>query len=324
MVENAVVFGGSGFIGMHLLRTLKQDGRFNEIKSIDITQPYEILDGVTYEIFDARKILPLHLANKDSVIFNLTALRTFPGHSDEEYFETNVGTTERIIELAKSVGSKKIIFTSTMSVYGTGEDPKSESSAIDPSNAYGKSKVEAEKLHQSWLEEHDARQLIICRPAVIFGFRDNGNFTRLATALRQKYFVFVGRKNTIKSAGYVGDLVDTFLFAHSKKQRLIIYNFAYSERLTISDIVEAFCEVGSFSKPIGTLPAVLLQTAALPFEVLNAIGIRNPIHRKRIAKLYESTNILPTWLENNGFVFRTTLLTSLQEWKQESPGGRFV
>jgi nucleoside-diphosphate-sugar epimerase len=324
MQENAVIFGGSGFIGMHLLRLLKKENLFSSVTSVDLAEPSEKLPGVHYEIFDIRKVIPNHFANEASVIFNLTALRTFPGHSDEEYFATNLGTTERILELARSAGSKKIVFTSTMSVYATGEEPKTEASPLSPSNAYGQSKVKAEELHQAWLSESNSRNLVICRPAVIFGYRDNGNFTRLANALRQKYFVYVGRKDTIKSAGYVGDLAATFLFALAKKQSEIIYNFAYPERLTIANIVETFCEVGSFAKPMGTLPAKLLEAAAIPFEVLNAVGIKNPIHRKRIAKLHESTNIMPAWLMENGFTFQTTLKSAIQEWKSESPGGRFI
>jgi len=328
MSPNALVVGGSGFIGMHTLRALKRDGRYARIVSVDIALPTERLEGVIYETHDARQRLPPELADGDTEIYNLPALRTFPGHADDEYFETNAGTSERVIGLAEATGARTIVFTSTMSVYATGDEPKTEASPIESINAYGASKVRAEALHRAWLQASRDRRLVICRPAVIFGFRDNGNFTRLADALRRGYFVFVGRRDTIKSAGYVGDLADTFLFALDRQRESgtpeILYNFAYPERLTISRIVDAFCDVGNFRRPRIVLPPWLLSVAAVPFEALNALGIRNGIHRKRLIKLYESTNIVPEWLEDNGFTFRTDIVSALREWRAESPGGRFI
>jgi len=328
MAKNALVIGGSGFIGMHTLRALKRDRRYVKVVSVDIAEPFERIDGFDYVIHDCRKPLPTTLANTDTEIYNLPALRTFPGHPDDEYFETNYGTSERIVELAEAVGSKTIIFTSTMSVYATGDDPKTEDSPIDPGNAYGASKVRGEALHKQWLARSSDRRLVICRPAVIFGYRDNGNFTRLANALRARYFVFVGRRNTIKSAGYVTDLADTFLFALDKFNetgtREILYNFAYPERLSIERIVNAFCDVGGYHRPRMVLPPWFLASVALPFEALNAIGLKNPIHRKRLTKLYESTNIVPKWLEHNHFPFRTDIESALTEWRRESPSGRFI
>jgi nucleoside-diphosphate-sugar epimerase len=328
MAKNALVIGGSGFIGMHTLRALKRDGRYAKVVSVDIAEPTERIEGFDYVIHDCRQPLPTHLADAETEIYNLPALRTFPGHPDEEYFETNYGTSERIIDLAEAVGAKTIVFTSTMSVYATGDARKTEDSPIEPLNAYGASKVKGEALHKAWLAKSPEHRLVICRPAVIFGYRDNGNFTRLANGLRGRYFVFVGRKDTIKSAGYVTDLADTFLFALDKLDetgsREILYNFAYPERLTIDRIVGAFCQVGGYHKPRLVLPPWFLATVALPFEALNAIGLKNPIHRKRLTKLYESTNIVPKWLEDNHFPFRTDIVSALEEWKAESPGGRFI
>lgn len=327
MAKNALIIGGSGFIGMHTLRALKRDGRYAKVVSVDITEPRERIDGFDYIIHDCRTTLPTTLADADTQIYNLPALRTFPGHPDADYFETNYGTSERIIDLAEAVGAKTIIFTSTMSVYATGDAPKTENSPIDPGNAYGASKVKGEALHRQWLAAAAGRQLVICRPAVIFGYRDAGNFTRLANALRGRYFAFVGRKDTIKSAGYVTDLADSFLFVLDKLNQTskseILYNFSYPERLSIERIVSAFCEVGGYHRPRLILPPWFLALAALPFEALNGIGIRNPIHRKRLTKLYDSTNIVPKWLEDNKFPFRTNIVSALSEWRDECRGKFF-
>lgn len=320
-MSKALVIGGSGFIGMHCLRLLTGRGTYERIISVDLIEPHERLAGVEYKVHDARNPLPEEWSDKDTVIYNLAALRTYPGHADAEYLATNVGTTERVIELARKTGVQTILFTSTMSVYPTGNSRHAEDSRIAPDNIYGASKLVAEEHHQTWLAEDPSRRLVVCRPAVIFGFRDNGNFTRLSNALKRRYFVFAGGQTVIKSAGYVGDLAESFEFALGHRQLsetgCIVYNFAYPERLTIGEIVAAFCKVCGYPKPLLTLPRPLLEVLALPFEGLNAIGVKNPIHRKRIGKLCEATDILPQWLQDEGFEFSTNLETALAQWQAE-------
>jgi GlcNAc-P-P-Und epimerase len=61
-----------------------------------------------------------------------------------------------------------------------------------------------------------------------------------------------------------------------------------------------------------------MNLAVLPFEMLQAVGIRTGINRERIKKLWFSTNILPKRLVASGFQFEYSLLSSLQEWKRGS------
>lgn len=322
--ELGIVTGGSGFIGTHLLRHLVESGRHEQILSLDIAPPHERLDGVRYETVDLRDPIDPTFGVSGATIYHLAALRNFPGHEDQEYYDTNVVSTQRIIDFAETSRAKTIVFTSTMSIYGPGEDAKTEKSLLAPVNPYGASKRICELLNAGWLQRNPDCQLITCRPAVIFGYRDDGNFTRLAKALQKRYFVYVARKTTIKSNGYVGDLVRSFTFCLDRPEREILYNFAYPVDHTIEDIVEAFRNVGGFSAPFGTLPLGLLNLAAIPFEVLNAIGLKNPVHRDRIRKLCESTNIVPMWLTENGFRFETDIEAALTIWRKESPDGTFV
>nr|CAD6610392.1 NAD(P)-dependent oxidoreductase [Rhizobium sp. TCK] len=323
MGTRGIVFGGSGFIGFHLLKHLAASRAHDKIISVDICAPQARIDGVEYVQHDLRQPVPVLLGEEGSTLYNLVAIRDFPGHPEREYYDVNVVSTQRIIDFAEATGARTIIFTSTMSIYGPGEEPKTEESPLAPVNPYGNSKRVAELLHEGWLHRNQDRKLVICRPAVIFGLYDRGNYTRLAGALRKGRFVYIGRKDTIKSAGYVGDLVRSFTFAGNHPQNYVVYNFAYPNADSIGAIVEKFCSVGSFKRPGMTLPIWLANLAAIPFEVLNKIGFRNPVDRDRLAKLYESTHIVPEWLMSNGFEFQTDLESALGEWRQDSQG-KFV
>ena len=68
------------------------------------------------------------------------------------------------------------------------------------------------------------------------------------------------------------------------------------------------------------VPIPLMLAAAAPFELLNALGVRNRIHRDRIWKLVQSTRIAPNWLLNNGYRFETDLKSALALWRDETDG----
>lgn len=324
MSRSAIVFGGSGFIGFHLLRSLASSRQYERIVSVDIRQPADVVAGVQYIEWDIRRPIDSGRAEKGATVYNLAAIRDFPGHPDQEYYEENVLTAQRVIDFCNDIDASELVFTSTMSVYGPGDDPKTESSVLRPVNPYGASKCIAEALHEGWWRQNREKKLIICRPAVIFGYRDRGNYTRLARALEKGYFLFVGSRETIKSSGYVGDLVKSFQFCRAHEQNRIVYNFAYPTPYTVSDVVEAFRAVSGYRRPLGTIPRSLMTPAAMPFEFLSSLGLKNPIHRDRLRKLYESTHIVPQWLVDNGFEFATDLVSALEAWREESPGGRFI
>jgi hypothetical protein len=61
-----------------------------------------------------------------------------------------------------------------------------------------------------------------------------------------------------------------------------------------------------------------MNMAALPFEVLQKVGINTGVNRARVRKLWLSTNIIPKRLLEHGFVFGHKLDTSLRDWKHES------
>jgi nucleoside-diphosphate-sugar epimerase len=315
-----VVFGGAGFIGGHLMERLKAEG-FERIVSVDVRAPKRSVAGVEYLLHDVRALDDLDLGEPVPVLFNLAAVHTTPGHEPWEYYDTNVLGGISITRFARRHQTQSIIFTSSISVYGPDEVAKDETTAPTPVSDYGRSKFMAEQVHKDWLAEDEGHKLVIARPAVVFGPGEGGNFTRLARMLKKGFFLYPGRKDTIKSCIYVGDLVSWMLEASTRADRFILFNGAFSNRYTIEEIVETFRKVAYPQAKTFMVPAGVLKTAA---TILRPLSVANlGIHPDRIEKLMISTNILPSWAETAELETRDRLQAGLEEWKSISEGEFF-
>jgi nucleoside-diphosphate-sugar epimerase len=318
--KRAIVFGGAGFIGCHLLKRLAEEGRYEALYGVDIVDPRFEVDGVQWVKSDIRAPIPSWLCGDGPFeIFNLAATHTTPGHQEWEYYWTNVYGAINVCRFASEVGAERVLFTSTMMVYGPSEEEKDEDASLEPTTGYGRSKVLAEGIHKLWqLERPNERRLTIVRPSVIYGLEERGNFTRLSRALKDRRFFYPGRTDTIKACGYVGDLVSSMIYMQDRNEALTLYNFAHPDRYTIADICAAFSKVGGYSAPRVVVPYWLLGLVALGFETLSTLGLRTDINRARVRKLYESTNMVPKRLPASGFEYAYDLNAGLAEWKRMS------
>jgi GlcNAc-P-P-Und epimerase len=319
MNARAIIFGGSGFIGTRLVRRLVEAGE-TELLSVDLLPPRERLPGVDYRIGDVRDLSVFDMPQGVERIYNFAAVHTTPGHPTHEYYETNVLGAVEVTRLCERHDIREIVFTSSISVYGPGEDTKVETTPPAPQSAYGYSKLLAERIHRRWQEAGAGRRLVVVRPAVVFGHGERGNFTRLAKLLRKGFFIYPGRKDTIKACIYVDDLLASIDYARSLAQPFVLFNAAYPDRYTLQQIVEAMT-AGYFPgvrtylvpRPIVSIVAALLA----PFKAMD-IGI----HPERVLKLVRSTDIYPEWLMQQGRKFPDAINSALQRWNAAS-GGRF-
>ena len=319
-VKRAIVFGGAGFIGCHLLKRLADLRRYDRLYSVDIAEPRFITAAVDYVNFDIREPIPPNLCGEGPFdVFNFAAVHTTPGHEDWEYYWTNVHGATNVCRFASEVAADYLLFTSTMMVYGPTEAPKDEDAALEPVNAYGRSKILAEGIHRLWQAERSGkRRLTIVRPGVVYGPAERGNFTRLARALRQRRFVYPGRTDTIKACGYVEDLVASMVEMGERNDGVFLYNFCHPQRYTSKDICAAFAKVGGYAEPRIVVPFWLLGLAASAFEALSALGLKTDINRARVRKLYQSTNMVPKRLPAAGFRYQYDLPAGLAAWKRSS------
>jgi nucleoside-diphosphate-sugar epimerase len=316
MPRDVVIFGGSGFFGTHFARHLASKSEIGRIVLADLREPREAGPKLEFQRVDVREPIAVNVG-PDPLIYNFAAVHTTPGHEDWEYYWTNVRGAIEVCRFAASVGARQLVFTSTMSVYGPQEEPVDEDTLPQPVNAYGRSKLLAEQIHEDWQAAAE-RQLLVVRPAVIFGEGEGGNFTRLAGLLRRGLFVYPARKDTIKACAPVDDLPGCVDYMLGLDEPLIRFIYAYPERTTTEAINRAFVKAAGFREPGVVVPAWLINLGALGFEALGAVGFKTSINRTRVKKLIQSTNVYPRELERRGWQFPLALPEALKRWKEAS------
>ncbi|HEX8207817.1 MAG TPA: NAD(P)-dependent oxidoreductase [Solirubrobacteraceae bacterium] len=315
-----VIFGGSGFIGCHLANELARAGE--TVVLADLEPPrLPVPPDVTFVRRDVREpIGRIDGVERPDLVVNLAAVHRTPGHEDHEYHDTNENGARNVTAYCEEEGVARLWFTSSIAVYGPGEEPKDEDSELTPVSAYGKSKVRAEEIHAEWARRAEGRRLVVVRPATVFGPGEGGNFTRLAKSLRTRTFVYPGRRETRKACGYVDDLAGSLLYMEQFADPVVTYNFGYPTPPTTEEIVEAFRRVGGFGRPVGTVPLGPILVVA---KGLHRAGLKT-FDPARVVKLVHSTNIVPKQLVERRYSYRTNLDTALERWYREDPDGAFV
>ncbi len=197
---NILITGGSGFIGTNLVADLLNEGHkvtiYDKLKSE--TYPDLCIVG---DVRDKEK-LTRSMGGVDAV-YHLAAEHRDDVQPASLYHEVNVGGAENIVCALKKNNVKRLIFTSTVAVYGLNAGKPDEDSPVRPFNDYGKSKYEAETIFSKWADSDNTNCLITVRPTVIFGEKNRGNVYNLLNQIVSNRFIMVGNGKNKKSMGYV-------------------------------------------------------------------------------------------------------------------------
>jgi nucleoside-diphosphate-sugar epimerase len=336
-VKCTVIFGGTGFIGMHLAQHLIKIGYSHKIYLIDI----ESVNSKFSEFRKKQLAQNLHVvfvkgdvredlgwfrpAEEVAMIANLAAIHREPGHEDFEYFETNLLGAENVCKFAEKVGCQNIIFTSSISPYGVSESVKDESTLPVPVTAYGASKLAAEKIHQIWQAKAvNNRRLVIVRPGVVFGPGEGGNVSRLIKAVINRYFFFMGNQSTRKAGVYVKELCNAMWWVLQEQKKngetVSLFNMTMNPGPSIGEYVKAVCQTHRIKRFVPTVPYKALMYIAYCIDAIaKPLGIKHPFSPVRIRKLVRSNNILPTYLLEHGYQFQYSLDSAFADWKKSCP-----
>lgn len=294
-----LVTGGSGFIGTRLVEDLLNEG--HEVSIFDKQDSSTYPELVT--IGDVRdKDALIKSGEGIDIIYNLAAEHADNVTPKSLYADVNINGAINVVAAAEANDIKKIIFTSSVAVYGLSQQYPDESFEAMPVSEYGITKYEAEKVFRSWAEQTPQSALTIVRPAVVFGENNVGNVHRLIEQIAKGKFLMVGSGKNKKSMGYVGNISRFLASKTEAKDGIDIFNFAGKPDLSSQEIVDIIVDELKLPRKIPRIPAWLGYTGGYIFDIVSKItGKKFPISTVRIKKFTSDTTVSTEKLMNSGF-----------------------
>ena len=259
----ALVTGGAGFIGSHLVERLLADGwevcavdnlSTGSIENIEGFRGIEGFDFVEGDIRDVE--LMMRLAEGKAAIFHLAAAVGVQLIADDPVhtIETNIGGTETVLEAANKFGVKTLLASSS-EVYGKSEAvPFGENDDLVFGStsmsrwAYACSKAIDEFLGQAFYQQFGLG-VVIARFFNTIGPRQTGRYGMVAprfvaAALKGEAVQIYGTGKQSRCFCYVGDLVEAVIelmnceYAAGK-----VFNIGSNEEISIEALAERIIEM---------------------------------------------------------------------------------
>jgi UDP-glucose 4-epimerase len=252
-IKRAIVSGGAGFIGSHLVDRLISMGIRVTIIDDFSTGKRENINPAAYcweQNLATVEIdtLTEYMKNVD-VVFHMAALaRVQPSiENPVMYHDVNVTGTHNILVAARNGGVKRFIYSSSSSVYGdTDEIPTSENSATDPMSPYALHKLIGEQYCKLFCSIYDI-DTVSLRYFNVYGDRMS-----LDGAYRLAIPIFAtqikkGIPCTINNTGdqkrdftYVDDVVEANVLAATHPMKLDgnVYNIGNGNNYSVNELVD--------------------------------------------------------------------------------------
>ena len=235
----AIVTGGAGFIGSHLVDALVERG--DEVVIVDDLSSGKrehLNPNARFEERDIRQSLD---ASDAEVVFHLAAqadVQTSVTRPDYDA-DVNVLGTVRVLEAARASGAQ-VVFTSTGgAIYGECDGPAGEDASREPLSPYGIAKLCGEEYLRGWNRMHGSGNVVL-RLANVYGPRQDAGLEGGVVAIFLERLA-AGEETVIYGDGgqtrdfvYVGDVVQGLLAAAGRDGG--VFNVGTGDETTILDL----------------------------------------------------------------------------------------
>ena len=297
------IIGGSGFVGTRLIELLQKERQTYQCANIDLL-PSHFFNEIT-TIGDVRSLEQMQKALKGKDLIILLAAQ----HRDDVtpvslYYDTNVNGMKVTLQAMEKNGIKRLIFFSSVAIYGINKPNPDESFPADPFNHYGKSKWQAEQLLQDWYKNHSDWNINIVRPTVIFGERNRGNVYNLLKQISSGKFLMVGNGKNHKSMAYVGNVVAFVKFLiDNVNSGYHVFNYIDKPDKDMNSLIKTISQVLNKNIPSTHFPYWMGMLGGYGFDVLAKItGKKLAISSVRVKKFCATTDFDATKAHSSGFI----------------------
>lgn len=296
------IVGGSGFVGTQLIERMRKSTTF-ELVNLD-KQDSKAFPEITRicDVLDKER-LTTYLADIDLVVL-LAAEHRDDVSPISLYYDVNVQGMKNTLAAMEHNGIKRLVFTSSVAIYGLNKPNPTEEFPADPFNHYGKSKWQAEELLQEWEKTHSDWNINIIRPTVIFGEGNRGNVYNLLNQIASGKFMMVGNGENKKSMSYIGNIIAFIEYLIlEKKQGYAVYNYVDKPDFNTNDLVHHTGNILNLKIPTIRIPYFLGLLGGYGFDVLAAISRKKlSISSVRVRKFCAVTQYDSTKAMSSGFI----------------------
>ncbi|EJO77781.1 SDR family oxidoreductase [Leptospira interrogans] len=288
----ALVTGGAGFIGSHLVDLLLENqfevtvlDNFSTGRAFNLNHVKEKIDLVECDL----SIQEDWIKKFQSVdyVFHLAALADIvPSiQNPEGYFQSNVTGTLNVLQASRHYNVKRFVYAASSSCYGIPElYPTPETSPILPQYPYALTKRMGEELVMHWAQVYKFPALSL-RFFNVYGPRSRTSGTYgavfgvfLAQKLAGKPFTVVGDGKQTRDFTYVRDVVEAVFAAAQSDKVGEIYNVGSGATISVNRIVEllkgevtyipkrpgepdsTFADIAKIKKDLKWFPKISIET----------------------------------------------------------------
>jgi nucleoside-diphosphate-sugar epimerase len=289
-----LVTGATGAIGPLVVKALHAAGYSIRTLSIDPPPAGAWPEDVETLIGDVTDMSAVQAAMQgiESVIHLAALLHIVnpPDHLLDLYRKINVGGTKNVVESAVKANVGRIMFFSTIAVYGdTDGQIVNEDTPPRPDTFYGQTKLDAEKMVLTAKDRAGKPIGTVLRLAAVYGSRIKGNYRQLLMALERGWFLPIGPGRNRRTVIYDKDVAKAaVLTLRHPAAAGRLYNVSDGQYHRLKEIITAMCRALGRIPPRFSLPAAPVRFTVGVFEdALKMIGLKPPITRATIDKYLE-------------------------------------
>jgi len=266
-----LVTGGSGFIGKHLVRRLREKG--DEVTVVDLKPfPDNETPCIVGDLRDRATTIKALSKGFDAVVHLAAITSVLQSVKDPEaVFDTNVLATHYLLERCRELGVNKFVLASSNAVVGNvGSATINEDMVLSPLTPYGATKAAGEMLMSAYSASY---QMLTCalRFTNIYGIgmqaKDSVVARMMKAALADSGIQIYGDGNQIRDYLYVLDAVSSIELGLSLPQSNTL-TIGLGRSVSMNELYDLTCQATGIDikkehieAKAGEMPAVIVDTA---------------------------------------------------------------
>lgn len=308
---NIAIIGGSGFVGTRLTKRLLASRHTVRILDKNDSLTYPEL-RVYADVRDTKSLI--ENLNDIDLVINLAAEHRDDVSPKSLYDEVNVDGAENVCKACTKKNIKKIIFTSSVAVYGFAPLGTDETGSINYFNDYGRTKWLAEGKYRDWLSKDATQSLTIIRPTVIFGEQNRGNVYNLLKQIASDFFPMVGNGKNVKSMAYVENVAAFIEFSINNTSGEHLYNYIDKPDFDMNSLVSNVHTALGKNKKLFHWPYWLGMFGGYCFDVLAFLTRKKfSISSIRVKKFCSNSMFNAEAIKNTEFKAPVSLTEGLEK-----------